>query len=273
MEKNRLSLSKQYVHHRLHGQPPTPEQALAFFDEFLPWKPVHDEILRGLGVLPTGGRVHVIYDEHEAETAANAYAAEGGPMERWFEEHAYDYSDLSEDELWKKFNWHYLNFLIDRRPDVAPCYAAQYTSKDGTEKQFRDKPTDLAQQKEYIPTSRAFLFEAGWQWQAVMLPLTQVSENGMDPDLAFELLLRIAEKADLRPERQARLGAFIRDRLRQYPDVNQTKLGQAVGLYQDQVRRLAAKTLATDTATGNARARREIEALILALHQEAAKLR
>ena len=268
------------MHRRLHGQRPTSKQALAFFD-FLPWKPLHDKTLRGLCVLPTGGRVLVIYDEHEAETAANAYSDDGGPMERWFEKHADEYTDLTEDELWKKFNWHYLNFLIDRRPDEAPCFTAQYTRKDGTEKQrpFSDNSADPAQRKEtqeakdYIPTSRAFLFEAGWQWHAVMLLLNQVSENGMDPDLAFELLLRIAEKADLRPERQARLGAFIRDRLRQYPDVNQTRLGQAVDLSQDQVRRLAAKTPASDTAAENARARHEIEALILELRREAEAIR
>jgi len=75
-------LLKQYVHRRLHGQPLTTQQALAFFD-FLPWKPLHDEVLRGLCVLPNGQRIRVIYDEHEAETTANTYAAEGGPMERW----------------------------------------------------------------------------------------------------------------------------------------------------------------------------------------------
>jgi len=279
MEKSKLILSKRYVHRRLHGQRPTSKQALAFFD-FLPWKPVHDEILRGLCVLPTGKRIRVIYDEHEAETAANTYAADGGPMERWFEEHADDYAALSEDELWKKFNYHYLNFLIDRRPDVAPCYTAQYAREDGTEKQrpFADNSTDPARSserheaKDYIHTGEAFLLEAPWQWQVVMMLLTQVSDD-MDPGLAFEIFLRLAEQVSFKPKSQARLGAFIRSRLRQYPDVNRTKLGQAVGLSGDQVYRLNVKKQAIAAATENARARKELALLILDLRREADVLR
>ena len=275
-----IDLSKQYLFRWFHGQPATPEQVEAFY-AFLEWKPQGDEILRGNICLPSGPRISVPYSEEEAPSAANVYSDVAGPMEKWREKYHQEYAELDEEALWDKFNWHYLNFLISRRPDEAPCYMAQYTRKDGKEKQrpFRDNSTDPArpverhEEKDYIPTSRAFLFEAGWEWHAVMLLLQKVSANGMDPDLAFELLLRIAEKADLKPDRQARLGTFIRDRLRQYPDVNQTKLGQAVGLSQDQVRRLAAKAPNSDTAAENARARREIEALILTLHREAAQLR
>jgi|GEM_PF-6608765 len=259
------SLSKQYIHRRLHGQPPSPEQALAFFD-FLPWKPVHDEVLRGNCVLPSGKRISVLYSEDEALSAANVYSAEHGPMERWFEEHTADYAALTEDELWKKFNYHYLNFLINRRPGAAPCYTAQYTRPDGTEQDF-PSPNPNPERKDYVPTSRAFLLEADWQWHALMMLLTKVAEHVMDEEKAFELIVRLAEQASFKPERQARLGAFIRDRLRQYPDVNKTKLGEVVGLNYDQVLRLEDKD-PVSPAGAVRRATRELETLLLQLKKE-----
>jgi len=267
MDNNLVTLSKQYIYNWFHGQQVTPEQVEAFYG-FLEWKPQHDPILRGVVCLPTGKRIYVPYSEEEALSAANTFEE---PMERWREKYQQEYADLDEAALWDKFNWHYLNFLKDRRPDAAPCYAAQYTRKDGTEREFPSPDPERSETKDYIPTGRAFLLEAGWEWQAVRMLLAKVAD-GMDPALAFELFIRIAERANFKPAKNARAGAFIRDRLRRYHGLNKTKLGQAVGLSLDQVGRLEDKKSTVLTATEIAKATKTLEALVLELKKEAALL-
>lgn len=268
MDNDRLTLSRQYLYRWFHRRPAMPEQVEAFYN-FLAWKPRGDEILKGIVCLPNNKRIHVLYSEEEALSAVNAFTAE--PMDRWREKYQQEYADLDEAALWDKFNWHYLNFLISRRPDAAPCYSAQYTREDGTERDFPVPDPERSAERDYIPTGRAFLLEAGWEWQAAMMLLTKVSDE-MDPALAFELFIRIAERANFKPEKNARLGAFIRDRLRQVPGVNKTKLGQAVGLSLDQVLRLEAKKSTVLTAAEMAKATKALESLVLELKKEAALL-
>lgn len=265
-----MDKTKQYLYRWFHGQPVTPEQVEAFYG-FLEWKPQHDEILLGIICLPTGRHISVPYSEDEALTAANAFSHPGESMDKWRKRCQTEYADLDEDALWDKFNWHYLNFLINRRPDAAPCFAAQYTRPDGTEREFAT-PDPGPERKDFVPTGRAFLLEAGWEWQAVMMLLTKVSERVLDEEKAFELFVRIAEQANFKPEKHARTGAFIRDRLHCVPGVNKTKLGQAVGLSYDQVLRLEDKESAVLPAEEIHKATRALEALILQLKKEAATL-
>jgi len=264
-----LILLRQYLYRWFHGQPVTPEQVEAFYG-FLEWKPQHDEILRGIICLPTGRHISVPYSEDEALTAANAFSHPGESMDKWRERYQTEYADLDESALWDKFNWYYLNFLINRRPDAAPCFAAQYTLPDGTEQEFATPDPD-PERKDFVPTGRAFLLEAQWEWQAVRMLLTKVAD-GMDPALAFELFVRIAERANFKPAKNARVGAFIRDRLHRYHGLNKTKLGQAVGLSADQVGRLEDKKSTVLTATEIAKATKALESLVLKLKKEAALL-
>jgi len=274
MDKDRLTLSKQYLFGWFHGQPLTPEQTEAFLG-FLEWKPLNDPILKGHIIGASRKRIEITYSEKEKEHLEAASLFFTSALGPWRERCQKEYAKLNEEELWTKFNSFYLTFLTKHNPATEVCYAKQLPSRaDGIKKSFDEYPAAVAaepeEEPEFVPTARSWLLEAGWEWQAIRMLLERVSE-GMSTALAYELLIRIIERAPQRPTRRERLDAFVRDVLRR-SSVTKTKLAGALGLSTDQVRRAERRQTALHTADEIAQAQREIETLILELRREAENL-
>jgi len=263
-----IDLSKKYLYRWFHGQLLTDEQTQAFLS-FLEWKPLHDPILKGQALTASRKRIAVHYSEDEASEAASLFLT--SEMEPWREKYKRDYAALTEEELWMKFNSFYLTFLIKHNPASEVCYAAESTHPDGREKRFEEYPAPDAaeppEDPEFVPMACSWLLEAGWEWQAVRMLFERVADGGISTALAFELFIRIIERAERQPTRRERVDAFARDMLRRHA-TTKTKLAEALGLSVDQVRRAEQRGSTIHSVDDIARAEQELETLIIELRRE-----
>jgi len=275
MEKNKLILSKQYLYRWFHGQQPTDSQTQAFLG-FLEWKPQHDAILNGHAPTAGGKRIRVIYmvDEtqgiNEAREVADLFFTTA--LDGWREKYRTDYTALTEDNLWQKFDSFYLTFLINHNPASAVCYAAESTRPDGQEKPFDEyaapAEAEPSEEPSFVPMACSWLLEAGWEWQAIRMLLEQVADGGLSTALAFELFVRLLERTDHYPTERERVDAFARDMLRRRA-VTKVELAKVLRRSTDQLRRAEQRGGDLHTADDRAKAGSELEALILELRREA----
>ena len=225
-------MTKKYIYLWFHYQPVTPEQ-LELFMNWLEDKPRNDLILKGQTIGAGGRKYTTHYTPEQAQDVADLFFNQ--EMEEWREKHQKEFAALTEEELWTKFNSDYLTFLIDHNPAKTPHESL--TREDRTEKQFADEtPEDSEPSK--VTIGPAFLEEARREWHVVSHLLKKVASGNLTPEEAFEKFLVLAERYDLRLDRRAHVGPFVRSTIVRVPGVSKTHLGHILGLSADTIRRL-----------------------------------
>lgn len=222
---------KQYIYCWFHHEPVSPEQVELFMN-WLEDKPRNDLILKGQAFGAGRRKYTTHYSPDQARDVADLFFNQ--EMEEWRTRHQKEFAALTEEELWTKFNSHYLSFLIDHNPAKTPHESL--TRADRTEKQFADEASE--EPSSAVTLGPAFLEEASREWHAVSHLLRKVASGVLTPEAAFEKFLALAERYDLRLDRRSHVGPFVRSSLRRVPGVSKTQLGHILGLSADTIRRL-----------------------------------